>query len=186
MHLSSEAPPPRAASVIAVVIVAVAFPPLGRGVAADSPSLLAFGYSIAVAVTAGLARHSDPALGDLPWRRWLADTTRAAGVTLLLAGLRWVRGPIEEPIGSLRVFGSLLFGVCVEEVVFRGLLPAVLPRRAALLVSSLAFGAAHADTMIPHSVAGALFHLLRGRTGSLVAPILAHLAHNAAVIAAMK
>jgi membrane protease YdiL (CAAX protease family) len=94
--------------------------------------------------------------------------------------------------------GTVLF----EETIFRGVLLAVLlaryPRRTAILGSAAAFGLWHlvpavsaadgastiaaigtvAGTIAVTTVAGVLFAWLRMRSGSLLAPILAHVATN--------
>jgi membrane protease YdiL (CAAX protease family) len=108
--------------------------------------------------------------------------------------------------------GALLFQVFVEipiatvvfeELAFRGLVAALLERirepRAALVWSALLFGLWHLGTAWPGAdvvgigraigivgataFAGAVLHLLKRRSGSLVAPMIAHWATNGAALA---
>jgi membrane protease YdiL (CAAX protease family) len=92
--------------------------------------------------------------------------------------------------------------VVLEEFAFRGVVAGLLERllsaRAALACSSLLFGLWHVSpgdvgslaeigpalaTIAATSLAGAGFHLLKRRSGSLVAPMLAHWATNGVTLA---
>jgi membrane protease YdiL (CAAX protease family) len=92
--------------------------------------------------------------------------------------------------------------VLLEEFAFRGvvagLFERVLSARAALLWSALVFGLWHvspreftsigrlggaAGTIALTAVAGAVFHMLKRRSGSLVAPMLAHWGTNGVALA---
>jgi membrane protease YdiL (CAAX protease family) len=83
----------------------------------------------------------------------------------------------------------VLVGPFAEEVFFRGFLFAGLLRRfglpAAVLLSSLVFGAAHLDIAVigPAFVSGSAFALVYWRTGALWPVILAHTAQNAIAFA---
>jgi uncharacterized protein len=132
----------------------------------------------------------------------------AAGITLALvvpasrAQFHNARGSVGLGLLLLQVLLTIPLGtVVVEELAFRGVLLGVLcrlttPTRATVL-ASVAFGLWHADGVLQAthggtlkaaeaalgivlvtSVAGAVFCWLRIRSGSLIAPLLAHLAIN--------
>jgi membrane protease YdiL (CAAX protease family) len=132
--------------------------------------LVAFAVITAVIVVAGL----------VPGVRELFDDSR---VDVGPGGLAF-RVLVAIPIGT----------VVVEEVAFRGGLLALLRRRmstvAAVMTSSVLFGLWHlpplddpsaalaAGTLVATTIAGVGFCWLRLRSGSLLAPALAHLATN--------
>ncbi len=163
-----------------LIVAAVTLPALLRRSMPDAPVLPALLYALLMALAVGAARVV------LPWERWCIEAARAAGVVFLLAAIWDLRSPGDrlDPVAS--ALAPLLVGAVVEEIIFRGALPALVAPRAAMLVSSVAFGVAHPVAPVGHAAAGALFFLLRGRDGSLVAPVLAHLAYNGAVLVAMK
>ena len=80
---------------------------------------------------------------------------------------------------------ALLAPLC-EEAFFRGyLLGALAPygRRAAVLATALLFALMHmGQGMLPCALLGVLLGALTLRTGSLLAPLLVHMAYNAALV----
>jgi membrane protease YdiL (CAAX protease family) len=142
-----------------------------------------------------------------PWRRWAVDATGIAGAVALLVGARFAAVPHLGPAISLDRLTLLVGAPIVEEIVYRGMLPALLtpPGSGALgltarlgvaMVSSAAFAAAHAGG---HGDAGAdalpalalsfgcglAFHLLREASGGLAAPMAAHAGVNATTMGAL-
>jgi membrane protease YdiL (CAAX protease family) len=125
----------------------------------------------------------------VPWSRSYFQTDRVAADS---TAERFLEPLVFIPIGT----------VVFEEVIFRGVLLGVLlrsgPRRRAVVVSSALFGLWHlppafsdasgkgtaeavgviVGTIAVTTVAGVLFAWLRIRSGSLVAPILGHIATN--------
>jgi len=99
---------------------------------------------------------------------------------------------IAPGVASFLTSLALLAGLAplVEELVFRGLLFGWIAGRwggrAAFLVSSLVFAAAHVEPA--HAILvlplGLLFGLLRWRTGSLWPSLVAHMANNGLAVAA--
>jgi len=75
-----------------------------------------------------------------------------------------------------------------EEAFFRGYMFRFLERRvglaAAVLVSATAFGAVHlnASGFVVYVAIGVVLALVYRRTGSLIAPVLAHMTHNGATL----
>ena len=174
------------------------------------PAQLA-GYLV---VLAGLWRWFDHHLGvgllrAICWQwppRWLRFV--AGGVALGIAiqfGANWLPSPPELPIDKmLRTTTDAYlmsgFGVFiapfVEELLFRGLLFPALSRRAgavaALLLTSLAFGALHASQLGDSwplvaciVLVGAVLTLVRWRFHSLAASTLVHMGYNCALFAAI-
>ncbi|MGE2688387.1 Rv0804 family intramembrane glutamic endopeptidase [Mycolicibacterium pulveris] len=158
------------------------------------------------AVATGLAVLSRTQLGLRPPQVWhglrLGAATAAAvsagiAATTALPRARQELNERDAPAGVLR---WLLLGIPVgtvwsEEVAYRGVLGAVAADafgpRAARLLQSAAFGLSHiADargtempvvpTVLVTGAAGWLFAWLHDRAGSLLAPMLAHLAVNEA------
>ncbi len=83
---------------------------------------------------------------------------------------------------------AVFLGPLAEEVVFRGYLYGALKRSLgvtrALLLSSALFGLIHGlDYALPLAFLGLFFGWLRERSGGLVAPIVAHVLHNALTVA---
>jgi membrane protease YdiL (CAAX protease family) len=149
---------------------------------------------LCVALLAGATRGTDARRGRC--RAWLRDSAMVLVVTTALAAHWMVRHPRSVPAaGTILALLVLTIGAVVEEVVYRGWLleriAAATPARLIpALLSTLAFAAAHPITaegsdptarFLSHAVAGALFCALRGRDGTLVAPMLAHTTYNAAV-----
>ena len=92
------------------------------------------------------------------------------------------------------------FGICVapfvEEMVFRGFFYPVFERlwglSSAVLLTALLFAAIHVPQLIGGweeiasiLVVGAVFSYCRGKTGSLVAPFLMHVAYNASLFVSL-
>ena len=149
---------------------------------------LAAALNVGVVVGAGLAPPTRQAFAD--------DEVAAASPGALVR-----RGVLDIPVGT----------AVYEEVVFRGVLLALadrhLPRAAATAVVAGAFGLWHvlptlrdlerrpaaataprwgvvAGTVVATTAAGVGFTWLRRRSGSVVAPVLAHAAVNVAALAA--
>jgi membrane protease YdiL (CAAX protease family) len=145
--------------------------------------------------------------GHRPRSGWLAGLIGAGGavggflvVQLVVGLLIWVTGqePPQQEIFDLMgdptvalVLSLIAVFVApvVEEIIFRGVLQDVLARRlswglAAILQSAI-FSAIHIETLtsppmfLALGLLGYLFTWLRRWTGSLVAPIIAHLVFNA-------
>jgi membrane protease YdiL (CAAX protease family) len=97
-----------------------------------------------------------------------------------------------EPLTTLGILlaGALVAPVC-EEVFFRGfLLPGIarsMPIWAAIVVSSLLFGVAHADlgSLIPLVAIGLLLGVVRWKTRSLWPSIFLHTLNNTAALLAL-
>jgi uncharacterized protein len=102
-------------------------------------------------------------------------------------GLDTINKILSEPVGPM--FISIVVTVCIiapvaEEIIFRGILWRVSEKLVssnfAWALTSILFALAHLDlihiiTVFP---LGVLFGYLRKRTNSIVAPMLAHAAHN--------
>ena len=138
--------------------------------------------------------------------RWGTAVAGVIGAVVAVAGLLGV-DPTNS-MGERAAVGGreMLFQVFIEipiatvlfeELAFRGVIASLLERltspRRALLVSSLLFGAWHVSpssftswsgvggelsTLAATAVAGVGFHLLKRKSGSLVAPMLAHWGTN--------
>ncbi|MFM1770709.1 MAG: hypothetical protein RJA22_3238 [Verrucomicrobiota bacterium] len=144
-----------------------------------------------------------PALGHIVLRA-LAVAALATPLVLLLAAgceqvLRAWQGDVETQAAvkvmelalspgrrTLFLLASLVLAPVAEEILFRGILyPAIKQQghpRLALAASAVLFSAIHFNQLafIPFIVLAVLLTLLYERTGSLLAPILAHAAFNAA------
>jgi membrane protease YdiL (CAAX protease family) len=89
---------------------------------------------------------------------------------------------------ALMVFTAVIVAPVCEEVVFRGYLYPVLKKfggiAVATLCSALIFAAAHGSVtaLLPLFLFGALLVFLYEKTGSLWAPIAAHLCFNGATV----
>lgn len=107
------------------------------------------------------------------------------GLAVLLGHIRWY--PSAPPVWPAWILANLLLTVVAEEVLFRGFLQGELERAwaslrhgalAALGVSALAFGVAHAGGgwtyVLLATLAGLLYSLLWQKTQSLVWPIATH------------
>jgi membrane protease YdiL (CAAX protease family) len=149
--------------------------------------------SVAIAV-ASKGREAAPALGIRParWRYVLLGPLATLVLSVLVSqigpqpeGMKQVIELAQDPrklLPSLIAFA--LMAPLVEELVFRGLLYGWIESRcnstAALIVSSLAFAAAHFEPA--HIVLvlplGFLFGWLRQRTNSLVPSLVAHVVNN--------
>lgn len=138
----------------------------------------------------------------------LAAVALAAVVPALRGAFEDDRARVDAATMALRVLVVIPIGtVVVEELIFRGVLHGLLTRlttaTGALVVGALVFGLWHvfpawrgadgstlsrlgvaAGTLAATSAAGVGFIWLRTRSGSLVAPALAHLATNSLAYAA--
>jgi uncharacterized protein len=162
--------------IVALVAAAAGLGATELGVArADAPSGLRWGLAAFAVVTVVLAIAA-----AVPAWRGLFDDGRT---DVSAAAMVW-RVLLVIPIGT----------VVFEELAFRGVLLGVLRRltadRCAVAVCAVLFGLWHipgvwddgvgavAGTVLATSAAGVAFAWLRLRSGSLVAPILAHVATN--------
>jgi uncharacterized protein len=165
-----------------------------------------------LALAAGLDRE-ELGLGAATWRRGLRAGGLVAGAVAAvvavtgLAGLD-PTGRIADAAalgGGTVAFQTLveipIATVAFEELAFRGVLDGLLARVTspgrALALSSLLFGLWHVSpaavvsgdagsqfgTVAATAIAGAGFHLLRRRTGSLLAPAVAHWGTNGGALA---
>lgn len=153
-------------------LVAAADAPLGL-----RPPQLWSGLRLGIAVAAPIALGIAASTTASPVRSAMAERDLPASSPLWLA--------VRIPIGT----------VWSEEAAFRGALAKVAAdafgTSAGRLIQSLAFGLSHIDdaraagdsvvgTVLVTGAAGWFFALLRERSGSLAAPMLAHLAINEA------
>ena len=86
---------------------------------------------------------------------------------------------------ALRLLKSALVAPVCEELFFRGYLLCGLSghgRARAAVISAACFAAVHGGNFAAYAVFGLLMGLLTLRTGSLLAPILAHACYNAALL----
>ncbi|HEX5144122.1 MAG TPA: CPBP family intramembrane glutamic endopeptidase [Mycobacterium sp.] len=156
------------------------------------------GTTLALAVRAPLGLHGPARSAGIRWGAASAATV-AAGVALTTAlpvvrtamdqrtlpqpGWKWLA--IEIPLGT----------VWSEETAYRGAMSTVAARafgpRQGRLLQAVVFGLSHvvdaratgepvAGTVLVTGLAGWVFDWLAGRSGSLIAPALAHLAVNEA------
>jgi membrane protease YdiL (CAAX protease family) len=169
------------------------------------------GVALAIGWWASLSRD-ELGLGAGTWQRGLAYGVVAAAVVLLVLAVASAVPALDGSFDDDRadVSGAELAGralvviplgtVLVEELAFRGVLLALArrvatPAAAAVLTAGL-FGLWHvlpawrADgagvalgTLVATTVAGFAFGWLRTRSGSLLAPILAHVATNSGALA---
>jgi membrane protease YdiL (CAAX protease family) len=143
------------------------------------------------------------ALG-LQWRELPASLWLGVQAALALAGLKLVYFKFLQTLGVWQLAGAgvvqaffmiedaregllgmLLGAVLVpvaEEILFRGVLFSALRRRSgpvpAVLISSAVFGLCHAPDLVFPGLLGVAFAILYHRTGSLWAPIGAHMLVN--------
>lgn len=98
---------------------------------------------------------------------------------------------MKEEDTQLLFFTSLfaaLAGPVVEEIFFRGFLYNALKKRAgitgAMLLTSFAFAALHAHPVgfLPIMIIGMVLAYLYEKTGTLVAPVAAHMIHNVSMV----
>jgi membrane protease YdiL (CAAX protease family) len=192
-----------------LVIFLLALPVIGLGVVRVLPNremltvlgaFFAIGFVAVFLAVAPLGRAAIPALGLRPanWRYFvfgaLGTLTLSVAVSQIGIEPQGMKQVIEFVPGSLRL--SLLFlavlAPIVEELVFRGLLYGWVAGRwgswPALIVSSLAFAAAHYEPA--HVVLvlplGFLFGWLRRRTDSLLPSLFSHIVNNSfALLAAV-
>jgi exosortase E/protease (VPEID-CTERM system) len=195
--------PPDAAAHVAPLVAALAAALL---TGAFSAGALDRGYALRIAAAVAVlvaVRRVLPRLAPAAPPLAVAAGAAVAAVWVLVpggdgaalqAGLRAL-GPAERAAWiAVRLAGSVLVVPVVEELAFRGfLLPWLAaradgaPRRlpwAAVLVSSAAFGALHANIPLG-ALAGVAFALVRLRTGRLADAVVAHAVANAGVALAV-
>jgi len=163
---------------------------------------LFFGIGLTAVVIAvlPLGRAALPALGfrAVGWRPVVFGTLGTTALSLAVSQLGLEPQGVKQAmqiapgVASFLTSLALLAGLAplVEELVFRGLLFGWIAGRwggrAAFLVSSLVFAAAHVEPA--HAILvlplGLLFGLLRWRTGSLWPSLVAHMANNGLAVAA--
>lgn len=105
--------------------------------------------------------------------------------------LAYFATPSDSPWFVGAAVSVALVGPIFEEVVFRGFLHdglrARLGPRTTIAVVALLFGAMHVESgaylLVPTALLGAFFGWLRERSDGLLAPIAAHVLHNAATVA---
>jgi len=150
-------------------------------------SVVAFlGFGVAALAAAHITGTTRGELGLIRprWRRLALGGALAAAVMI---GMAFATAPLTRlPDFGQLVDGLVLFGLCTapaEELMFRGLLYALIDRRlgpvAAVAVSSVAFAAAHIPVYglasLPVAVAaGLLLGWLRWWSGSLAGPWAVH------------
>lgn len=120
--------------------------------------------------------------GYLKWMESLGAETTQDTVKLL-------RETDDPQVLGLMAFAAVVAAPLCEEIVFRGYLYPVLKKFSSIGVaafcSSLFFAAAHGNltALLPLLIFGGLLVFLYEKTGSLWAPIAAHLCFNAATVA---
>lgn len=179
----------------------VAGPILGAHVLLAQAAFLA----VAARGAGAVARTLDRPLP--PWRRWAIDAAGIAGAVSLVIGTRLATARDVRVAPSLESLALVVGAPIVEELVYRGMLPALLtppasgrPSLARRLgvagVSSAAFAVAHAggrgdggaDALPALALSfgcGLAFHLMRSASGGLAAPMAAHAGVNATAMCAL-
>jgi membrane protease YdiL (CAAX protease family) len=171
---------------VAPLIFALRTRPAGSGVveALRALGFRRFNWSVAAlwVVIAGVLGYAASALYDVvKGPLGLQTNTDALAEQIKIAPLTTL---------GLLLAGALVAPVC-EEVFFRGfLLPGIarsMPIWAAIAVSSLLFGVAHADlgSLAPLIVIGLLLGIVRYKTRSLWPPIFLHTLNNTAALLAL-
>lgn len=196
------------------VVAAVGLPALMRSLLPElvsgpitAPHLMIAQFALLAIAGAGahrLARMLDrPAP---PWHRWAVDAVSLAGAQSVLVGARAATDSRASIALDPDAVSLVVAAPIVEEILYRGLLPALLtpprgiapsvPHRIGIAaVSSAAFAAAHlggpghAGAGAPRAFAltfgcGLAFHLLRDRGGGLAASMAAHAGLNAMTLTA--
>jgi len=192
------------------VVVGLAFLPLYgstggvvRGLGLAAMQILLAGLLIHAAVE-GTDRAAALGLTDPKQQRWILVLAPVIGVGLWLLGMvprQLVPATGEAPIETLVSFpsGTLAVGLVAvavpvaEELFFRGFMFGMLSRRLggafAFVLTALIFAAAHAPqawgawgSLAAIAITGIVLTLLRWWTGSVFVPVLAHLAHNGAIL----
>jgi membrane protease YdiL (CAAX protease family) len=142
-----------------------------------------------------------------PWRHWAVDASGTAGAVSLVTGAQFATAPHVGPSLSLESLTLVVGAPIVEEIVYRGMLPALLSPRGPgapgltrrlgiAVVSSAAFAVAHTGARCGAGAAslpslalsfgcGLAFHLLREASGGLAAPMAAHAGVNATTMHAL-
>jgi membrane protease YdiL (CAAX protease family) len=171
---------------VAPLIFALRTRPAGSGVveALRALGFRRFNWSVAAlwVVIAGVLGYAASALYDVvKGPLGLQTNTDALAEQIKIAPLTTL---------GLLLAGALVAPVC-EEVFFRGfLLPGIarsMPIWAAIAVSSVLFGVAHADlgSLAPLIVIGLLLGIVRYKTRSLWPPIFLHTLNNTAALLAL-
>lgn len=182
--------------------------PEGSAGNVEAGMLAQLGGSIAALLLALAWPHRLPWRGDGAVLRPLVRYACALPVWLVIAvGTSMIWSALGWPLADqphLSYFADaepglpwlgVMAAVCVvgpvlEELIFRGFLLEGLAARhgvgIAVSVSSVLFGLVHVGAgtvlIVPISALGALFAWLRLRHGGLLAPILAHVAHNSLMV----
>lgn len=173
-----------------------------KGEAAEPLAQLAIAFGGAAALTYALVRlvywrsrtAGVPRIGQgrQPWR-WGA----AAAAVSALAGIAYaavLQGPPDSPLHGSLWNGLWLLGLTVlaaplcEEFIFRGLIQGglrrSLPAWQAIGIAAAFFAIVHPPaSMLPVFVLGLCTGAAYERSGSLLAPMLAHAGYNAAILA---
>lgn len=159
---------------------------------------------IAVAGARRVARMVDRPLP--PWYRWAIDAAGLAGAVALILAARASSDPSASMALGLDTLTLVIAAPIVEEILYRGLLPALLAPHGGVVptlrqrlgiatVASAAFAAAHlggpwhAGSGAARAFAlsfgcGLALHLLRDTSGGLGAPMVAHAGLNAMTLPA--
>ena len=175
-------------------------PPFARLVLETAVTVVAFGMTayLGLCVMDGDQRKILPLLtltrGQIFWLTALGALLTAP-MTLLGDVLDALTGApaaaSSDAAGGLfllTIMKSALLAPMLEELFFRGYLYHALARiskRRAAVVSSLVFAISHglsAYGFLPRFVLGLLLAVLMDRTGTLLAPMLAHACYNAAIV----
>lgn len=173
--------------------------PAASWVPAWGAQLILLGFAVVGA--RALASHL-PAPPRLPWSRWSRDAIRVGLLgALLTAIVTRVRAPIIDVGALVPTVAGLLVGPIIEEILFRGILPALLiaasrdatgttAPSAVVVLSSAAFAFAHgrgADVgeLVASFSLGMAFHAFRGPGESLAFPMVAHAGVNVVILGAM-
>lgn len=192
--------------VVGVVVLLVG----GDAVAASAASTPIVGVLLASGTVWATRRLGLP-LAAIGWRapeRYLRDTALAVAVAVVVIGVDLLNsvvltalglssdtlGPYRDFLASPFLVTMLILGAVAaapfgEEMYFRGLLLSMfdvrMRRWVAIVVAALLFTVAHYTTLsawAPLFAFAVMLGWLRLRTGSLYAPILAHLLNNAITI----
>lgn len=160
---------------------------LGLGIRSSSAPIRVMGRALLAAFLVGVGGFYFVAAGIDALQQHLIPMSQEAQRELLRL-LAPPSGPRSLAVDLLVL--ALLPALC-EEALFRGvLLRALAPhsRGAALLVSSLAFGAFHFAIykFVPTTLLGLFLGALMLRAGTLWAPIVAHFVNNALVVVLLR
>ena len=176
----------RCAAILAMGAVLLLVPPLRRWSAALVRVPIAPGHwREAAIVTLSKPLIAFAVVGLAVLVRWIAEGP--PGVAQWVRG--WATADVEmaralSSAGIAMLLAQAVLGPVIEELVFRGLLYKAWEEQwgwlAAMVLSSAVFGAYHGGFWLAF-VGGMVYAALYRRTGSLLAPILAHGVYNAAL-----